>query len=221
MPLSDEANSGEKGSSLATEEGPSPATQRFKPWRARGAASAVLSSLGILVAAYSASANLELPIGPFRVEKSTLVVIGLLVFVIGLNSVAYRLAGGGPKPKRNSGESTEDYQARVRDLIWGSTATLTSIAITSVIALWAFNVASGFWLAVSAGALGGLTHEIVQSNGTIFFPSQKDDGLYLGGISGLILGGAAGLLILSGTAAAVTTTLVVTTFSAGLGLKGV
>ena len=52
---------------------------------------------------------------------------------------------------------------------------------------------------LSAGAFGGFLHEFVQSKGRILFIERKDDGLYLGSISGLILGLVAGILIYGGT----------------------
>ncbi len=36
------------------------------------------------------------------------------------------------------------------------------------------------WLAVSAGALGGLVHEIAQSGSKIVFFQSHEDGMYLG-----------------------------------------
>lgn len=56
-------------------------------------------------------------------------------------------------------------------------------------------------IALSAGAVGGFLHEFVQSKGRILFIQQKEDGLYLGSVSGLILGMVAGLLVLYGGAA--------------------
>ncbi|MEO0868257.1 MAG: hypothetical protein AAFY17_07375 [Cyanobacteria bacterium J06642_11] len=51
---------------------------------------------------------------------------------------------------------------------------------------------------LAAGALGGLAHEIAQSGGKIFFIQKRQDGLYLGALTGMVLGCVAGLLVLQG-----------------------
>ena len=82
-----------------------------------------------------------------------------------------------------------------------------SIIITSVMAgitLILLGIFYYLWkdpvgVTLSAGAFGGFLHEFVQSKGKILFIERKDDGLYLGSISGLILGLVAGILIYGGT----------------------
>ena len=54
------------------------------------------------------------------------------------------------------------------------------------------------WLAVSVGALGGLTHEIAQSGGKIMFFKREEDGMYLGSLAGAVLGAVAGILVVRG-----------------------
>ncbi|MGI0010411.1 MAG: hypothetical protein ACREAE_03320, partial [Nitrosopumilaceae archaeon] len=54
-------------------------------------------------------------------------------------------------------------------------------------------------IALTAGAIGGFLHEFVQSKGKVLFIQQMEDGLYLGSISGLILGMVAGMLVYAGT----------------------
>jgi hypothetical protein len=78
-------------------------------------------------------------------------------------------------------------------------------------------------LAVSLGCVGGLMHELAQSGGKILFFSRKDDGLYLGGVAGMMLGGITGLI----AAHAVQPTtpmeyqnLAYEAFMAGVGMKG-
>lgn len=77
-------------------------------------------------------------------------------------------------------------------------------------------------IAVGAGGLGGFIHEIAQSQGKIIFIKKYEDGLYLGSISGIILGVIAGVLILQNPIDTETTTkAIVDAFMAGLALKGI
>lgn len=80
-------------------------------------------------------------------------------------------------------------------------------------------------LALFAGALGGLAHEIVQSKGEIIFPSWDKGNYCLGGLVGLIAGGTAGLLAYQGlmgnAGVIVNTKLIVTALLAGLAVKGI
>ena len=80
-----------------------------------------------------------------------------------------------------------------------------------------------FVVAIATAAIGGFTHEIVQSGGSVAYPQPKQDGLYLGSLSGLIFGGIAGLLAVQGfpAAAVVDTGFLSQMFFAGLALKGV
>jgi hypothetical protein len=116
--------------------------------------------------------------------------------------------------------------------------TIISTLIVLVTAMWAYAASNSIWTAVSAGALGGLVHEIAQSKATAFLPDSAGSSAspattgeesYLGGLMGIILGGAAGLLTLavSSTSSTTSTTStvsvqsVVTAFAAGIALKGV
>jgi len=84
-----------------------------------------------------------------------------------------------------------------------------------------------FVVAVSAGALGGLAHEIVQSGGKFILPgTDESNNFCLGGLVGIIEGGVAGLLAyqgLLGTKAGVIVTmqLVVASIAGGFALKGI
>ena len=100
-----------------------------------------------------------------------------------------------------------------------------------------------FRLAISAGALGGLIHEISQSGGKFAVPQYQgsintqnssipnpppaanQDGtgaIYLGSLSGVLLGAVAGVLLLQGpTPPQDAVTFGVQAFVAGLALKGV
>jgi hypothetical protein len=132
---------------------------------------------------------------------------------------------------------------------WSIILTLISTVVVSVVALWAYVASNNIWTAVSAGALGGLVHEIAQSKGTAFLPDSSSTGdqtdnpsagapapplgkpaaktsktneeSYLGGLLGIILGGAAGLLTISVSSSTVSAQFVVTAFSAGVAFKGI
>jgi hypothetical protein len=77
-----------------------------------------------------------------------------------------------------------------------------SVGITLLFALasgfFAFIPTTVFIQAIAAGALGGLFHEIAQSGGKIFFMQKREDGLYLGSLTGMVLGSVAGLILLQG-----------------------
>jgi hypothetical protein len=74
---------------------------------------------------------------------------------------------------------------------------LTIIAVVGSGSL-ALIPTSIFIQAVAAGSLGGLIHEIAQSQGKIFFPKKMEDGLYLGSLTGMILGAVSGLMVIQG-----------------------
>lgn len=83
-------------------------------------------------------------------------------------------------------------------------------------------------IAFSAGAIGGFLHEFVQSKGTILFIQKREDGIYLGSITGLILGMVAGILVLvqplaggTGLGSLDPNAILIESFLAGLALKGV
>jgi hypothetical protein len=75
----------------------------------------------------------------------------------------------------------------------------------------------------AVGGLGGLVHEVAQSGGKIMFFERKIDGMYLGTLSGMILGGVAGILAARGlqTDAAARTNVFYECFLAGMALKGI
>jgi uncharacterized protein DUF4257 len=104
---------------------------------------------------------------------------------------------------------------------WQSELTLVMLLVAIATAvIFRTNV---LIVAISVAAVGGFLHEIVQSGGSVAYPQQKQDGFYLGSISGLVLGAIAGLLAVQtiDPSAQVTTTFVSQMFFAGLALKGV
>jgi len=103
--------------------------------------------------------------------------------------------------------------------------TLVALAVIFLI-LWLSYEKQNVSLAVlSAGAIGGLVHEIVQSKGTYILPNTDDKGNFcLGGLIGVITGGLAGLILYQGLNTSTGLTVsgeLIPAFLAGLALKGV
>ena len=106
------------------------------------------------------------------------------------------------------------------------TASLIAFALVIIFAALSYEWKHVFLTAVSAGAIGGLAHEIVQSRGTYILPHTDDTGNFcLGGLFGIISGGLAGLIMYSGlnltTGIKVSGQLFTEAFLAGLATKGV
>jgi len=76
---------------------------------------------------------------------------------------------------------------------------------------------------ICIGAFGGLAHELVQSQGKYMLPAQDGENYCLGGLMGLIEGAIAGVLLIQGQTGtpALSQTLLISAFLAGLALKGV
>ncbi len=102
-----------------------------------------------------------------------------------------------------------------------SVSTFVMLLVTLIVAA-AFRT-NILVVAIATAAIGGFVHEIVQSGGSVAYPQPKQDGFYLGSVSGLIFGAIAGVLVVQGlpATAVVDTALLSETFLAGLGLKGV
>jgi hypothetical protein len=108
---------------------------------------------------------------------------------------------------------------------------IVTVVLGVVLAIVAWLSYRNQWLLVlafSVGGLGGLVHEIAQSRGKILYVQSKSDGLYLGTISGVVLGAVAGVLVIraymTGDTATTNATFVQMSyecFIAGLALKGV
>ena len=73
--------------------------------------------------------------------------------------------------------------------------TIGSAAACFAIALLTTSSSLFIFHAIAVGALGGLFHELAQSGGKIFFFRKAKDGLYLGSMTGMVLGVIAGLLV--------------------------
>jgi hypothetical protein len=103
------------------------------------------------------------------------------------------------KPKKKKDYTAKMYPFGLSyDDVLSLVITLIMTAITLGLLWWFMEKQSELGVALSAGAIGGFLHEFVQSKGKILFIQQKEDGLYLGSISGLILGMIAGLLTYGG-----------------------
>ncbi|MDO9098696.1 MAG: DUF4257 domain-containing protein [Candidatus Methanoperedens sp.] len=93
-----------------------------------------------------------------------------------------------------------------------------------IIAIFSFYINNILWIAISVGALGGILHEIIQSDGKIVLPTPKTDGVYLGAVYGLIVGAAVGVLSIQSmpeTTVDISRSLIIQIFSAGLAFKGI
>jgi hypothetical protein len=107
----------------------------------------------------------------------------------------------------------------------GQVASMLAIGSTVGLAWLCYYYREVFLTAVFVGALGGIVHELAQSNGRFILPHEDEDlqgkGVYLGGLFGLISGGVAGLILAQGLPEGeVSTRLLSEAFLAGLGLKG-
>lgn len=106
----------------------------------------------------------------------------------------------------------------------GGIASGLLIAATAYLAYVGYNNGSIFQTTVFVGALGGMVHEVLRSNGRFVLPrlDASTQDYYLGGLFGLISGGVAGLLLAQGLPPGVVSTqLIGQAFLAGLGLKSV
>lgn len=107
-----------------------------------------------------------------------------------------------PEPGHNLSEEKPNQMRN--KFFWGRwksteqlSAVTTSVAVL-VVGIGAIIPSILYVQAASAGALGGLVHEIAQSGGKFFFIQKRKDGLYLGSLTGMVLGSISGLLILQG-----------------------
>ncbi|HEX5707891.1 MAG TPA: hypothetical protein VFX96_11380 [Pyrinomonadaceae bacterium] len=104
-------------------------------------------------------------------------------------------------------------------------AAVAGTLILILIAWRSYYAQSLFILAASMGALGGVGHEFAQSGGRIVFLQRRGNGLYLGSLTGAVLGAIAGLLMIRGYltpgVAVPYGQVAYETFTSGLALKGV
>ena len=103
---------------------------------------------------------------------------------------------------------------------WITVLMVIASMVLLLIGYYAGNIPT---VALSAAALGGFLHEIIQSGGSVAFPKSYADGFYLGSVYGLLLGIVAGMLFLEATPTGlkVDAVFVSQVFFAGLALKGV
>lgn len=146
--------------------------------------------------------------------------------------------GSGDIPKAGVGNSAEFDIQHDSTITWNWTRSYIGSYILSIVAVIFFIVLAvvsiyvwhhAFLIAISAGALGGLAHEIVQSGGKYILPTTDDTGNFcLGGLIGIIVGGTAGVTTYQGLLGTASTAvvapdarLVVAALLAGLAVKGV
>jgi hypothetical protein len=77
------------------------------------------------------------------------------------------------------------------------------------------------YVAMFAGAVGGVGHEFAQSGGKIAFYTVNKDGAYLGSLAGIPLGMIASFLVFEGNFSEQTPIILTQSIIAGLALKGV
>jgi hypothetical protein len=82
--------------------------------------------------------------------------LGIALFILGIGALAYAI-----------------YVWQGHEDDWGYPVTFGALAALIVIAAWASQYGSVVLFAVSAGAIGGLAHEVAQSNGKIAVPGKK------------------------------------------------
>jgi hypothetical protein len=144
--------------------------------------------------------------------------------------------GTGDIPEKGVGNSvTFDIQNNSSiTWIWASENQIGAQAVSICIFAAVISIAlAGYYLferpfivAIFAGALGGLIHEIIKNGGKYVLPNVDEKGnLILGGLVGLLTGGVAGLLmyqgLLGGASISVDAKLAVESILAGLAVKGV
>jgi hypothetical protein len=88
------------------------------------------------------------------------------------------------EPKLTSGERLS--------LLYTSGFSVAFLIVALLTTSWNFLILH----TIAVGSLGGLVHEFAQSQGKIFFFRKEKDGLYLGSLTGMILGTVAGLLVI-------------------------
>jgi molybdopterin-binding protein len=122
-----------------------------------------------------------------------------------------------PNAKGDNGTSTwKKYDGQI--------VTVFALAATVIIAVLGFNAQNVLVTSIAVAALGGIVHEIAQTNGTFMLPGRDAENprnVYLGGLYGLIAGGVAGLILVQTPNQGLTTALLSEAFLAGLALKSV
>ena len=121
----------------------------------------------------------------------------------------------------SNGQNTSAFGLTPGEL-WAVRATAV-LALAFIVAAFFSYEKSPLVLAISLGCLGGLMHELAQSGGKILFFARRDDGLYLGGVAGMMLGGVTGLIAAHAVQAQNPVeyqNLAYEAFMAGVGMKG-
>jgi hypothetical protein len=145
-------------------------------------------------------------------------------------------SGTGSTPPKGVGTSATFPVTEDSTITWnwqGGQLGTQILSIVTIILLIAFVVVftkvwpHAFMVALLAGALGGLGHEMVQSQGTFILPNTDETGNFcLGGLIGIIIGGTAGLTTYQGLLGGskeptATTALIAAAILAGLAVKGI
>lgn len=182
------------------------------------AVGSILCPLGLLLSAYPL-----IRVSYAEPTRTFLLCLGITLFLVGIATLAALLASWEEGPIEP-----------------GVPVTFGAFAALIIVVAWASQAVNTTILAISAGAIGGIVHEIFQSNGSITVPSRlppktlsgkpaptvagsgdpPGTEVYLGSLTGAILGGVAGVLIVA-TSSQTGLALGLAAFMAGLALKGV
>ncbi len=97
-----------------------------------------------------------------------------------------------PIPEKETPVEPQLTRGERSSLMWTSGFSVTFLIIALITNSWNLLILH----TIAVGSLGGLVHEFAQSQGRIFFFRKERDGLYLGSLTGMILGTVAGLLVI-------------------------
>ncbi len=125
-----------------------------------------------------------------------------------------------------AGDSTITWIWKKQWLSPAQIASVITLVVIIVLAVLFYETKYALPMVVFAGAIGGLMHEIVQSQGKYIVPTTDSTGNFcLGGLIGVITGAVAGFILYSGfsatSAVSVSGWLFTEAFLAGLAAKGV
>jgi len=125
-----------------------------------------------------------------------------------------------------AGDSTITWIWKKQILTPAQIASVITLVVIIGLAVLFYETKYALPMVVFAGAIGGLMHEIVQSQGKYIVPTTDDTGNFcLGGLIGVITGVIAGFILYSGysatSAVSASGWLFTEAFLAGLAAKGV
>jgi len=143
--------------------------------------------------------------------------------------------GTGSVPKQGEGPQvsfplTEDstitwiWKRQLYTLSLAQWTTIITFIVIVALSVGMYEAKYALPMVVFAGAIGGLLHEIVQSQGKFILPTMDNGNFCLGGLVGIIIGAIAGFILYQGlslSSSAVSGMLFSQAFLSGLAAKGV